>query len=437
MSNTTYGVALLGFGTVGRGVYDLLHSGAALAIPQKHGVDFKVKHILVRTPKNPRYSGIPANLFSKDIDSIIKDEAVDIVVEVMGGIDPAKDYILSALKAGKAVITANKDLMGTHGEEVAKKAKEHGCFLGYSAAITGAHQLAESIANSVRVRSLRGVFNGTSNYILTRMEEENLDFDVALKEAQNAGYAESDPSADVDGFDTQYKLTLLTNLAFGVFLHADDIHTSGIRNVRSRDIKMAAELGYKIKLVGETRLNSDGKLEAQVGACLIPADDLLNRARGINNAIEVDDYLRGTQGLIAEGAGAKPTAMAIYSDLVNFIKGKSVLWPVVKGGDAPKVSTRKKLRQRFYVRLDVKNSPGSLAEIAKVFSRRSINIGSVFQPEADEAAETAGIVVTCGPTVRNILEKALNDVRELTEVVIGEPLFLPIIKTGETLEAAA
>jgi len=436
MSSTTYGVALLGFGTVGRGVYDLLHSKAAFPIQQKHGVDFKVRHILVRNPKNPKYADIPEAMFAKDISTITKDEGVDIVIEVMGGIEPAKDYILAALKSGKAVITANKALMAKSGDEIATRAKEHDRYLGYSAAITGAHQLAESVANSVMVRSLRGVFNGTSNYILTRMEEEDLDFEFVLKEAQEAGYAEMDPSADVDGFDTLHKLVLLTNLAFGVFVDESEIHTSGIRHVQKRDVKMAGELGYKIKLVGETQLNGEGKLESQVGACLIPREDLLSRARGINNAIEVDDRFRGLQGMIAEGAGAEPTAMAIYSDLVNFLRGKSVLWPTVKGGDAPKVSTKKKLREKFYLRLEVKNSPGTLALVSKELSRHAINIGSVFQPEADDAAETAELVLTCGPTVRGNLESALKDVAELDEV-IGEPFFLPIIKTTDPLKAAA
>jgi homoserine dehydrogenase len=436
MSSTTYGVALLGFGTVGRGVYDLLHSKAAFPIQQKHGVDFQVRHVLVRNPKNPKYADLPEEIFAKDIRTITEDAGVDIVIEVMGGIEPAKEYFLAALSAGKAVITANKALMATCGDELVKQAKEQDRFVGYSAAITGAHQLAESVANSVMVRSLRGVFNGTSNYILTRMEEENLDFDVVLKEAQEAGYAEMDPSADVDGFDTRHKLVLLTNLAFGVFVDETKILTTGIRNVQKRDVKVAAELGYKIKLVGETQLNAEGQLESQVGACLIPSEDLLSRARGINNAIEVDDRFRGLQGMIAEGAGAEPTAMAIYSDLVNFVRGKSVLWPMVQGEDAPKVSTKKTVKQKFYLRFEVKNSPGTLAVVSNELSRHTINIGSVFQPEADDSSATAELVLTCGPTVRSELESALKDVAALDEVV-GEPFFLPIIKTPDPLKAAA
>lgn len=424
MSSTTYGVALLGFGTVGRGVYDLLNSKAS-PIKQKHGADFQVRHILVRNPENPKYGDVPKELFAEDIGTIVGSGAVDIVIEVMGGIEPARSHILSALKSGKHVITANKSLLAECGCEIARRAKEAGLYLGYSAAITGAHQLADSIANSVMVRSLRGVFNGTSNYILTKMDEDRLDFDAVLRQAQDAGYAEADPSADVDGIDTRNKLAILTNLAFGIFPAPEQIQTSGIRNVHRKDIEFAAGLGYKIKLVGESMLNADDRIEAQVSACLVPADGLFARARGINNAIEVDDMFRGLQGMIAEGAGANPTAMAIYTDLVNLIKGKPLLWPVVKGSER-RVAGHHKLPRRYYVRMEVKNCPGTLGEISRTLGRHGINIGSVHQPEASSQT-AAQIVLTCGPAARGAIEKALRDVARLDEA-IGEPFLLPIIQ---------
>ncbi len=420
MSSTRYGVALLGFGTVGGGVYNLLAHDQQ--IQAKHGLGFDVKKIFVRDAKSPRVASIPHHLLTTNFDDILKDDSVDVVIEVMGGISPAREYIIDALRAGKHVVTANKKLMGHKGDELIGRARQFDRFFGYAAAVTGCHQLCPSIVSSVMIQSLAGVFNGTSNYILTQMES-GATFEEALLHAQAKGYAEADPVDDIDGFDTRNKLVITSKLAFGVFLDVDDIPVEGIRHITKRDMEFAKELGFTIKLLGISKREEDGKISARVHPCFVPANDLLATVRGVCNGIQIHDTLRGIQGMTAAGAGSRPTAMAIFNDLVTFARDQKIVWPQPASPRRPvKLAKTENRSGRFYVRLDVDNHPGVLASVSKVLARNKINIGSVLQPEAD-VASSAVLIVMCGPATERSLKQALREISAL-KAVRSKPVFI-------------
>jgi homoserine dehydrogenase len=427
MSNTNFGVALLGFGTVGSGVYELLRKEAD-QIEAKYGFRFDVKKILVRNPDAPRKFALPKALVAESIDEILSDPTIDVVIEVMGGESPAREYILDSLKAGKHVITANKRLCGTAGEKLIEKARLYSRFFGFAGAVTGFHQMIPSIINSVMIRQLVGVFNGTSNYILSRIED-GLPSDAALSEAQQQGYAEADPSEDIDGYDTRNKLIIVTKLAFGIFLEREQIILSGMRYVERQDMQFAKDLGYTIKLLGMSRLIDDDKVCAAVGPCLIPIRDPLAAVRGADNGIRVDDALRGRQGMIAPGAGGQPTAMAIFSDLINMAKRNGILWPPSsRHGESLKFS-RYQPPSSYYLRINVRNHPGALAKITKVFGRCNINITKAIQ-RGDEVDGAVPVVIICGPAEDRDIKQVLRELQNVPDIQ-STPLVMRIEESVE------
>lgn len=425
MSNVHIGIGLLGFGTVGVGLYSLLQKRGK-GLQAEYGVDFEIKRILVRNPKKSRVVSIPKNLLSSSFDDFINDKSIDVIVEVMGGEKPAEEYILSALKAGKSVITANKSLMAISGEKLVARARQYSQYFGYFAAVTGSHQFCGNIANSVLIKSLAGVFNSTSNFILTRMHEGNLSFEEALKEAQVNGYAEADPAADVDGIDTCNKLVILSRLAYGIFLDRDKIPVKGIRNVSKLDMFYAKQLGYNIKLLGISRPMPDGKIEARVCPCFVPLAHPLASVRGIENGLQVHDEFRGVQTIIAEGAGANPTAAALMRDLLALAKKEPIVWTAQSREHSTfKYAKPHSTVRKFYVRLDAENKPGVLASISKVFAKHGINITRVIQDESPGGASLAPVVIMCSPTEEKNIIKALGDIEAL-KVVAAAPQFVRV-----------
>lgn len=422
MSSIRIGVALLGFGTVGGGVYNLLAHDQE--IQGKHGVGFDIRKVLVRDLKSPRVASLPREIVTTSLDDILNDESIDVVIEVLGGISPAREYILDALKAGKHVVTANKALMGSKGEELVGRARQHQKYFGFAAAVTGCYQYCPSIVSSVLVESLAGVFNGTSNYILTQMEA-GATFDQALKDAQAKGFAEADPVDDIDGPDTRNKLVIISKLAFGIFLKGEDIPVEGIRQVTKRDMDFAKELGYTIKLLGICERGTDGKLHARVHPCFIPKDDHLALIPGVCNGLQIFDTLRGIQGMKAPGAGSSPTAMAIFYDLINIAQNRPIIWPQPTPTRRAAKPTKSAVRLgKFYVRLDVEDHPGVLANVSKIFGRHRININRLIQPQAD-ANLSAALIVLCGPTSERCLTQALGEIEALKSVH-SKPLFIRI-----------
>jgi homoserine dehydrogenase len=434
MSNIQIGVAILGFGTVGRGVYELLSEQGT--IRAKHGVSFDIRKILVRTPTAEKLKGIPADKVVSNIDQVVSDPSVDVVIEVIGGIEPANEYVARALAAGKHVVTANKKLMAAEGDKLIALARESGRYLGFAAAITGCHQLGRSIVSSVLVKSLVGIFNGTSNYILTRMEDGGLSFEEALREAQSRGYAEANPTDDIDGHDTCNKLVLISQLAFGVFLDVKQIPVEGIRHIARCDIEFAKQLGYSVKLVGLSRVTEEGRIEARVQPCFIPRNNLLASVKGADNGIEVHDAVSDVHGMIAVGAGARATSMAILRDLISVAQEDKIIWPASRPADQPLryVNTQTTIG-KYYVRLNVDNHPGVLANVAQVFGRHAINIASVLQPQSD--GEAALLIIMCGPCEERQLMEALGEM-EAFAAVKAKPFFVRVEDQihGQTAAAA-
>ena len=410
MSNHKFGVALLGFGTVGTGVYNLLQRQTK-QIQEKYGFGFEVRKILVRDPnKRGRFISLPKKLLAKNINEILSDQSIDVVVEVMGGDHPTKSYIIDSLKAGKHVITANKRLCGSDGETLVAKARQHGKFFGFAAAVTGFNQFVPSIVNSVTIKSVAGIFNGTSNYILTRMEEDGLSAADALREAQVKGYAEADPKEDIDGLDTRNKLIVVSRLAFGKFLKVDDILAKGIRDISKIDMELASELGYTIKLLGISR-REDDTVQAVVRPCLVPKDDSLASVKGVNNGIKVYDELRGVQSMTVAGAGSNPTSMAIFSDLISMAKGDKILWPPAENPNLK--FSKSEWPSKYYLRIQVANQPGVLAKVTKAFGKSGINIVDVWQ-KGDNNLQDVPVVLICGPTIERNVRQALRTIEAIT-----------------------
>jgi homoserine dehydrogenase len=282
------------------------------------------------------------------------------------------------------------------------------------------------------IRSLIGVFNGTSNYILTRMEE-GLSRDDALHEAQAKGYAEADPSDDIDGIDTRNKLIIVTKLGFGVFLRQDQVPIEGMREVALEDVEFAKKNGYSIKLLGVSRLDSDGMMCAYVAPCLVPMSDPLASVRGVFNGIQVYDLLRGLQGMMASGAGSKPTAMAIFTDLINMAREQDILWPASSTADRTLRIAKSRPAANYYVRMNVQNRAGSLAKITKAFGKAGINIGSIEQPPAAGASELP-VMVICGPAEEREVRQLIGELGGISEVM-GKPVMLRIEASAETSAA--
>jgi homoserine dehydrogenase len=375
-------VGLLGCGNVGAAIVRLVDEHADV-LTARAGVDIEIGRVAVRDVKKPRDLKLAPEAFTADADAVVRDPAIDVVVEVMGGVEPARALITEALRAGKPVITANKELIARHGPELFGVAAESGVDLLFEASVAGGiplmRPLRESLAGD-RIRRVMGIVNGTTNYILTRMAEEGSSFDDALAEAQRLGFAESDPTADVDGFDAAAKAAIIATIAFGARIDADDVYTEGIRGITADDIESAATLGYIVKLLAVAE-ESEGGISVRVHPAMVPLHHPLASVRGSFNAVFIEGEAVGELMLSGRGAGGGPTASAVLGDLVDAVKN------LVGGG---KGATIGELVERpirpideaespFYVLMEVADEPGVLAAIAGEFGRHDVSIKSMEQ----------------------------------------------------------
>ena len=403
------GIGLLGLGVVGRGVLDALRRNAE-TYQQRAGQALVVRAIAVRDAARAR-DGVDPALLSDAPLALIARPDIDIVVEVMGGMDPAAACIAAALRAGKSVVTANKEVMAKQGPELLALAQQHGVELLYEASVGGGIPIIAPLTRDLQaneIRRLHAIINGTTNFILTAMAQDGVSYEAALAEAQRRGYAETDPSDDVDGVDAAYKLAILASLAFHTTVHPDDVYREGIAALSPRDFRFAADLGYVIRLLataarsdGETDAGSDeateGRLDVRVHPALVPQRDPLARVDGVLNAVAVEGDLLGRAIFVGEGAGAKPTTSAVVADLLDVVAGRVAGC----GARAPRpvdpspcFLPRTDLRMRYYLRVLVRDRPGVIAEIGRVFAANHISIASLLQVEADAVAGTAEIIIT-------------------------------------------
>ncbi|MGE0058369.1 MAG: homoserine dehydrogenase [Dehalococcoidia bacterium] len=410
-------VAILGAGNVGGGVARILIEKRDVYARQL-GRPVELTGALVRDTSRERPFDV--SLVTTDANRLIDDPDVDIIVETVGGEQPAFDYIKRALQQGKYVVTANKEVMAKHGPGLLSLAREHGVDLLYEASVGGGIPIIAPLKRDLlanRVLSLAAIINGTTNYILTSMSRDGADFADALKAAQDLGYAEPDPTNDIEGEDARYKLAILASLAFHTSVHPNDIYREGITKLTAKDFRYAAELGYSIKLLALAR-SLDSGIQAGVYPAFISADAPLAKVDGVLNAVQLVGDLTGRVLFQGRGAGSFPTTSAIIADVLDaaqsIIGGRREAY--VADDTPAKILPMSELQTRFYIRVTVADQPGVLAQIAFSLGEANISIASVIQKETDEDARTAELVIMTHEAREASMQQALQTVRELPAI---------------------
>ena len=413
-------VAIVGLGTVGSGVARLLldygdrtarHAGRTLWLEE----------VVVRDVKKPRDCELPAGILSDDLKRITGNPEIVAVAHLLGGLEPARTILLQLLESGKDVVTANKALLAEHGPELFDRARELGRSIAFEASVAGGIPIIANISQCLsanQIQSLHAILNGTSNFVLTQMEEHNMDYAAALAEAQRLGYAEADPTMDVDGTDTAQKLAILAHLAFGSRVHWSDISRRGIDTLAAADMRFAKELGYRIKLLATAKL-VEGGLELHVSPTLVKCGTPLAEVRGAYNAISVVGDAVGRVFFHGLGAGQTPTASAVVADLIDTVVGRTAitfrtlkLWSQGEARVAPRDPDA--VSGRFYLRFDVEDRPGVMSEITGALGRHGISIASVIQHEAAREGETiVPLVIMTHATTEGATRKAVDDIDRL------------------------
>lgn len=411
------GIGLMGLGVIGSGVANVL-LGKADALAKQAGAELVLKKILEQDLAKHGSSGIAPGLFTTQPKELLEHSEIDIVIELLGGERPAVEYIIEALVSGKHVVTANKEVMAKHGYKLLALAQENNVSLCYEASVGGGIPLIapfqyDLVANDIS--AIYAIVNGTTNYILTRMAQEGLDFSVALKQAQGLGYAEADPTNDIDGLDAVYKLAILVTLAFGIKISPEDIHREGISRLQARDFRYAQELGYAIKLLAIAK-RIDNSVEVRVHPVFISEDTLLAKVNGVYNAIHVEGDLVGKVIFYGEGAGPSATSSAVVADTIgitrNLIHGESNS-PGLLMNDELTIKPMAEVETRYYLRMSVVDQSGVLAQISKVLGDHRISILSVIQKESDLSNQTAEIVIMTHPAREKAVQQALKEVEQL------------------------
>ncbi len=385
-------------GNVGAGVYKHLTQNRAL-LRERLGYELEVKKIAVRDVAKARGVSVPGELLTTRWEDLLDDPAIQIVVELMGQKDESLRLILGAIERGKIVVTGNKALLAEHGREIFEAATRHKVPVFFEAAVAGGIPIIKAIREAFignHIRSIHGIINGTSNYILTRMCESGLGFAEALAEAQAAGYAEADPALDVNGGDAAHKAIILASLAYGFWVTGDKIHVEGIEHITANDICFARKLGYTIKLLGIIKADARGEIEVRVHPTLIPEKHVLASVNGVFNALAVHGDIVGDTLFYGRGAGQDPTSSAVIADLAE--AAAALQSPRSNYGFMPHglYGTCKPIAEivsEYYLRLTVEDRPGVIAQIAGVLGDLNIGISSIFQPESDEGEAVSLVLV--------------------------------------------
>jgi homoserine dehydrogenase len=437
-------LGMIGGGTVGSGVYHAVQLNGGL-IASRIGVKVKVAKVAVKAFDEPRPYPIPESLMTTNWQEVVNDPQVDIVTELVGGTTLARIIILAALKLGKPVITANKALLSAHGEELFAAASQFGTNLYYEASVCGGIPIIKSLREGFvgnRITHLYGIVNGTCNYILTRMKLEGADFTSVLKDAQAQGYAEAEPSLDVDGHDALHKVGILASLAHGFWVDPKRIHVEGIRNVSALDIRFAGQLGYTIKLLGiikkgaEREAKGEGRktrnnatVQVSVYPTLIPNSHVLASVNHVFNAVFVRGDIVGDTLFYGRGAGKDATASAVLSDVADAALDlkfgtKHRVPPFVPHERDGAVTPIDQIVSRYFVRLNVVDVPGTLAKITAIFGAAKIGISSVIQPEGHEGASVP-LILMLHDASNGAVSKALRRIGQLP-VVKGPPVMFRV-----------
>lgn len=414
-------VALLGLGVVGTGVAKVLIQDSNY-LQSVYGKPFILKHILVNDLNKQRDSFIPQDIITNSLEDVLNDDNINTVIEVIGGTGTAYTAVKSALQNGTSVVTANKELIAKFGPELRTIAQSSGAQLLYEASTAAAIPVISSLRTQLsgnKIKSIRGIINGTSNYIVSQMASSNAKFQDALREAQDLGYAESDPANDIEGTDALYKICILATLAFGVDIKPEDVYKEGITQLEPQDFSMAAELGYAIKHLGICEV-SDDQLMIRVHPSLIPTSEMLSKVDQVYNAIEIDGNLSGKIVLHGQGAGQDATTSAIIGDLLS-IKANNES-TASRSTNGPALKDIKSLITKYYIRISVTNEPGVLAKISTILGELNISIASVIQKDGTQSTEVAELIITTYRSSEEDLQNALKQIK-----------MLPVVRTINTI----
>ncbi|MDD5190369.1 MAG: homoserine dehydrogenase [Dehalococcoidales bacterium] len=407
-------VAVIGFGNIGVGVVRALYEKGVSGLELVRVVDIDLKK---RRPVK-----LPKGFLIDDWKSVVKDPEIDIIIELIGGIEPAKSIITQALKNGKDVVTANKKLLAAEGKDLFALAAKLNRRLGFRASFVGCHSLIHEFQQagnaSKEFRRIYAILNGTSNYILSKMTSDDMTFKEALREAKEHGLAERDPSDDIDGTDTANKIRILLNLITNSYQKVPDFPIEGMRDINTQDIKYAGELGYAIKLVGAIE-QVNGSLAVGVHPALLPDDSLLGTLQGAYNGTELEDEYGVISGLVAPGAGVYPTTDAVVKDLVDIVEGRTM--PLPTSSEPLVLSSTGAAARRYYLRFSVANQSGVLAQICNIFWKYHINIAGVIQKEPVSTKFVPLVMTTYEAKEKDILA-AVQAVDELAVVKVNTKL---------------
>src|SRR5438128_4593587 len=420
MSARPLNVGLIGLGTVGSQVAErMLSWGPQLS--RRAGVEVRLKKGLVRDVGKRRPTGGPSDLLTADASELLEDSSIEVLIEVAGGDEPMRSYIERAIQVGKHVITANKVVMAKHGPELLDLAAERNVDVYFEAAVGGGIPLISTFRVDLqanRIERVSAVINGTTNYVLGRMASAGLPMADAVREAQDAGYAEADPTEDVGGYDATYKLAIVASIAYEIKVRPGDIYREGIDGIEPVDFRYARELGYAIKLIAHTQRHP-GRVEARVHPAMVPLDHPLARVEGAENAVYVEGDLVGKVLLVGLGAGGRPTASAVVGDLIDLarsIRRGVQSRPSFSFDDRIGVVPIGEVKTRAYYRIRVDDRPGVLAAIGQVFAEEGVSISSFIQKDAWSHDMTAELVVTTHPSLDASLQKARERMARLEPV---------------------
>jgi homoserine dehydrogenase len=423
-------VGIIGFGIVGSGTAKILIENKHI-LRERLGFDLNLKRIADLDITRDRGINIPDGVLTTDANAIMEDPDIHIVVELMGGIKPAKDFILKSIQNGKHVVTANKALLATEGTDIFSAALKHGVEVGFEASVAGTIPIIKVIRESLvanRINAIYGIINGTCNFILSKMTEECVEFADALKDAQKLGYAEADPTLDIEGFDSAHKLTILASLAYGIPLSYNTIHVEGITKISAQDISFSSELGYKVKLLAIAK-ESNGEVELRVHPTMIPAEYLISKVDGPFNAVYVDGDASGSTLYYGRGAGSVPTGSAVVGDIAdigrNIHKNATGRVPAfVRLSSEKRIKKIEDINSRYYFRFSALDKPGVLSKISGILGNYNISIASVIQ-KGRMVGEAVPLVVLTHEAKEKDVKQALHEIDQLP-VVMGQTMLIRV-----------
>ncbi|MBE6062860.1 MAG: homoserine dehydrogenase [Clostridium butyricum] len=420
-------IALLGLGNVGRGVWMILNSNKE-EVSKRCGYEVEIAKVLVRNKNKKRAVKIPDNIITTDFNEILNDDSIKIVVEVMGGTESAREYILKCMDKKKHIVTANKMLLATGGDELFQKADELGIMFQYEASVAGGIPIIKGIDESLtanKIETLYGIVNGTTNYILSKMETEGAAFDDVLKEAQEKGYAEANPTSDIESYDAQYKLAILASLAFGTKIDVKNVYREGITKIQAVDMKYASELKMAIKLLAIAK-EVNGKVQLRVHPTMIPKKHPLANVYDSYNAVFIKGNAVGDLMFYGRGAGDLPTGSAVVSDIVSIVRSNVNTEnenPVVKNNlwkrEIVDIST---IESKYYLRATVLDKPGVLSQITALLGKNNVSLRSVIQKGEEEDGFVTIVLVTHKTYEKQFMDsireiKKLNGVKEIDNII--------------------